>query len=103
MLISLRRDSEDLYLPFITDDDDEDDNDANNDNGVEMDRGEERKWKEGHGGGRGKTNIYQLLSACCLEFYFSGDGSRVISSFSFLWSSIYFHLICASWQNVPAI
>ena len=75
-----------MYLLFIDDDDDDDkdDDDANNDNRGEMDRGEERKGKEDHGRGRRKTNIYQLSSACCLEFYFSGDGSRVISSFSFL-------------------
>lgn len=41
---------------------------------------EERKRERGHaGGGKGRlVNIYQLLSAYCLDFYFSGDASRVI-------------------------
>lgn len=69
---------------FLTDDndDDEEDDDANSDNGGEVSRRKE-KGKEVMVKGERLVNIYQLLSAYCLEFYFSDDGPRVISSFPF--------------------
>lgn len=68
---------------FLTDDngDDKGDDDANSNNGGEV-SGRKEKGPEVMGGER-LVNIYQSLSAYCLEFYFSEDGPRVISSFPF--------------------